>query len=442
MSKFHKRYTREEVIQMLQDFYKDKNINPTIQHMKNPMPSPYTLVKLFGSWENALSAAGISKQKQKETDYTKNELIYYLQKYYREFGKVPTTRDLKKNKYYPSDYPFRSHFGNFKNALIEAGLFDLRKDKNNNIFDRRPYSKDELLYILDWTIEHIGELPTNEVFNSLTFTPSTNSYIKYFGGMNNAFKIIGYSPKFIHKNKTNEQLLNDIISLSKELGRTPSADDIEKSKYCACINTYLDRFGSLYYVYDLCNLSYMMRTRYLDDKQIIQLWYDFKNKKGRIPSQEEVKYEEEHKIHSAIFYRWGNYYNFIKDIGEEINYCKYFKVYLTTKGTRCFSYSEYRITKWLEENEYMFEKEVKYKDVLLNDNTHRRFDWSIEANGQKIYVELFGLNGIEEYDLKSKIKIDDCRKNNINLIALYPNDLKRPLEEVFSFLQEDIKEVV
>lgn len=88
----------------------------------------------------------------------------------------------------------------------------------------------------------------------------------------------------------------------------------------------------------------------------------------------------------------------------------------------------------LEKNSISFEKEVHYKDVIESDNTNRRFDWVLYNNNNTYYVEMFGIIGFEEYEEKRKKKIEDCKRNNVNLIAIYPDDLKRPLNEVFSFL--------
>lgn len=118
------------------------------------------------------------------------------------------------------------------------------------------------------------------------------------------------------------------------------------------------------------------------------------------------------------------------------------KVYFSGKGTKCLSYYELLITEWLEVNKVNFEKEVFYRDVIKNDNSLRRFDWVIYSKSNVYYVELFGLANFQGYAKNMQNKIYDCRINNINLVELYPEDLKRPLNEVFSFLLEDIKEVV
>lgn len=54
--------------------------------------------------------------------YTNEQLIQYLIDYYNEFGKVPTSRGIGKAKGYPGPTVYRLRFNSFNNALEIAGL--------------------------------------------------------------------------------------------------------------------------------------------------------------------------------------------------------------------------------------------------------------------------------------------------------------------------------
>ena len=54
--------------------------------------------------------------------YTKEELKEILISLYEETGKVPTRRELNKDKSLPSDMAYRRHFGSWGNALRLIGL--------------------------------------------------------------------------------------------------------------------------------------------------------------------------------------------------------------------------------------------------------------------------------------------------------------------------------
>ena len=79
-------------------------------------------------------------------------------------------------------------------------------------------------------------------------------------------------------------------------------------------------------------------------------------------------------------------------------------------------------------------KKFFIKNVIPDDNTTRRFDWIINHKNIIYYVEMFGIVGSDKYDKNTENKIKTCQNNNLNFIALYPDDLKKPLNEVFSFL--------
>ena len=93
----------------------------------------------------------------------------------------------------------------------------------------------------------------------------------------------------------------------------------------------------------------------------------------------------------------------------------------TTRGTQtialdghvCLSLGEKTIDDYLYTNHIKHEKEPKYPsgnyraDFLVGD----------------IFIECFGLVGNEDYDKKIVLKQQMCKKYNINLIEIYPQDL-------------------
>lgn len=361
--------------------------------------------------------------------YTDEDLIEYLKKYYQEFGKVPTVRDLKKNKDYPTPETFRIRFGSHKNALIEAGLYHLREDKN--LFDRKEYSKDHIIKLTSNFIKKFNRIPIYADFENNSELPSVNLVYKHFKNLNELIIILGYEP--IYKSsvmKSDEELITDLKKLYIELGRTPTSRDIKECEHTVGVNAYLNRFGSVYEALERADIPYQKRTKFYTDQDIINVWYELKNELKRIPTRIDME-NSDVNIYPPIFWRWGSYYDFLKDINENTNQNK---IYFTNKGTKCLSYYEYRITSWLEDNGIKFEKEIPYRDIIKSDNTYRRFDWVINHNGKIYYLEMFGIIGDEYYEEKTANKIATCKENNIPLIALYPEDLKKPLDEVFSFL--------
>lgn len=424
-------YTDEDLFKVLNDFYKENNKIPSSLDFQNRMPCTSVFTRRFGSWENVLKVAGINK-----IEHIKNELIKYLHKFYKEFGKVPTTRDLKNTNGYPTNYGYTKYFGSYKNALIEAELFELRIDKNKNIFNRNPYSEEELLIKLKYFIENKEKIPTCSDIANDQDMPHTSTYESRFGSLNNALLMLGIDPIYTFVEYDENKLINSLKDLYKELGRTPTSRDINKCDYCPADSTYINRFGSLYNAFDIAEIDYIKRSKFYTDEEIIFKWYEVKGKLDRIPLFQDIKKFSDRGVYDSINWRWGNYTNFLKSINELDGYEKYgIHRYETENGTICFSYYEYEITQWLEGNNINHIKEYPYNKVIPNDNSLRRFDWYINKENIDYFIEMFGITGRDDYNLKANAKINDCKNSNINLISIYPEDFKsKTLDEIFSFL--------
>lgn len=82
-------------------------------------PNPATYINHFGSWNKALVKAGLKPYRP----YTKEELIDILRTYYKEKGKVPKAQVFQfSKKKYPSPTTYIRYFGSWNNALVEAEL--------------------------------------------------------------------------------------------------------------------------------------------------------------------------------------------------------------------------------------------------------------------------------------------------------------------------------
>lgn len=82
-------------------------------------------IRLFGTWNKALSAAGFEPSFRRSAPATKEELINELKALYVELGRVPQNREidtLSKQGRTHSVSAYRRLFGTLSNALKEAGL--------------------------------------------------------------------------------------------------------------------------------------------------------------------------------------------------------------------------------------------------------------------------------------------------------------------------------
>lgn len=425
-------YTDEQLLQYLKDFYIENNRVPTTDDFRKRKPNASTFFLRFGSWKNALKAAGLQKDKYKITGYTDKELIDFLVDYYNKFNKVPRTRDFDNNDY-PDSETYRLRFGSWKNALIKAGLYDLREDKYQ--FGQTEYSADELLSLLNNYIIKNNKIPVQDEFTSKNNLPSISTYTRSFGSYENVLNLLGYEYSRVKLKFSTEELIYNLQKLYKELGRTPSMKDIDNCKWASGSSIYCIRFGNYYKALDAANIPYKITSRLLTNEEIIIYWHNLKDTLKRIPTIKDMK-NSSINIYASIKMRWSSYTDFLISINEKVNYNKYgCKVYLTKNDTKCFSYYEFLITSWLENNNINFVKDYPYKNAIKNDNTERTFDWIVYHNDKTYYIECFGIIGNDKYNENMQNKILDCKNNNINLICIYPDDFKKSIDEIMIFLQ-------
>lgn len=87
-------------------------------------------------------------------------------------------------------------------------------------------------------------------------------------------------------------------------------------------------------------------------------------------------------------------------------------------GHYCDSISELLIDNWLAGNKIKHHRNTSYPD------TGHKADWSINSKNKIVFVEYFGLaKDSQRYDHSIKRKRALCRKHNIKLIEIYPQDL-------------------
>ncbi len=212
--------------------------------------------------------------------YSTEELIECLVKLYKTTGKVPTIRSIDSTKGYPIARTIINEFGSFKNALIEAELFDLIESKH--CFNRKQYSKVELLELLVDYVQKYNRIPTAKNNKKEKYLPSTCTYAKYFGSWNNALYLIGYNP-IDSTAKSNEELINKLKELYINLDRVPTTRDVSNSI------TYLSRFETWYNALDKAGIPHKTYAKQLNNQEIINEWYKIKNRLKKFQPQKTWK---------------------------------------------------------------------------------------------------------------------------------------------------------
>lgn len=160
-----------------------------------------------------------------------------------------------------------------------------------------------------------------------------------------------------------EQLLEDLESAVRKLGRAPLLVEF-KSLGLPAESTYRRYFGSVTKVFELIGIE---RPCYVHGQQ-----------------------------HKLMVYRDKN-------------------------NNFCLSMSEVIISNILIDLGVTFEKEVPYKSFINDDDIGEKIsDWKID---NKI-IEYFGMVDYKDYNNGMNLKIEVCKRHNIPLLALYPDDQK------------------
>ena len=193
-------YSKEELVEILQTFYKDTGIIPSSSffehnYKKYNLPSRKTFTRVFGvdSWKNVLELCGLDTSKiqiygkhDKRVHDDKDFIINLINRYIEENNEVPTMRGL--NNYYGTELKtyVKKYFGSWNNCLKELGL------KLNSISH---YTDEELDDAFISFIDEFDRVPTIQDFNK-TGRPSFWCYQQRFGSWAEACMHYGYKPNY------------------------------------------------------------------------------------------------------------------------------------------------------------------------------------------------------------------------------------------------------
>ena len=136
----------------------------------------------------------------------KEKMIQKLRDFYEENGRTPVYEDFSKGT--PNAKTYGKYFGSWDDALGLAGLLEIKNPK------RQPkmYSDEELLNNLkDYCIKYGSSIPVSNTSEDESYSYCT--YIKRFGSMKNALRLINMSNLWEDKDKYSKRWnKNEIIN--------------------------------------------------------------------------------------------------------------------------------------------------------------------------------------------------------------------------------------
>ena len=183
-SRVWRRYTDEELIDALQRAAGELGRAPTSKDLERTkgLPAPLTYQTRFGSWSNALRAAGFTPGRSR---YTDEELLDDLQRIASELGRTPNSEDLRKREGYANTGTYQARFGSWSEALRQAGF----------TAPLVRYTDDELIDALQHAAELLGRRPTADDLRDLEGLPDPTTYYDHFGTWQNALLAAGLTDR-------------------------------------------------------------------------------------------------------------------------------------------------------------------------------------------------------------------------------------------------------
>jgi hypothetical protein len=291
----------------------------------------------------------------------------------------------------------------------------------------------------------------NDFLNPNNNEIGINMICKIWGNLNNMKKDLGLEivrEDMINKQKTEEEMLNDLKNFINELGRLPRAKEIDKNKNMVNSATYHKYFGSLNMIFE--GFGYKPNKKCislnLTNEEIKQIYYDFivEDMNGTVPSYDFCGNVYKLPAPITVLRRFKCTWNeFVKSLGFEPNSkISHGETCFAKDGTQCLSIGELVIHNYLLDNiNFPFEKEVLYKDIITDEKLRdkcglKRFDWFIEYDNKKYAVEYFGFMGNKEYNIRHDEKIEIIKLANYDqyFIPIYPKDIDN-LDNIFKIFK-------
>ena len=145
--------------------------------------------------------------------YNEQELIKKLNQLSKELGHTPTELDVAINENLPSVSYYCKIFGSFNQALIAAGLKP-NKIINQPRAKKEPkkprtsrFKKDKLIELLKMKADELGRTPTYAEVSLDKRFPSAATYSVMFGTYNQAVEAAGLRPNEYHERNKNQRAL-------------------------------------------------------------------------------------------------------------------------------------------------------------------------------------------------------------------------------------------
>ncbi|MFD0587833.1 homing endonuclease associated repeat-containing protein [Paenibacillus sp. GCM10027627] len=158
---------------------------------------------------------------------------------------------------------------------------------------------------------------------------------------------------------------------------------------------------------------------------LLKFLVEYSKEIGRTPSGDDIRSNPSIPSLSTYVRYFGNYSIACREAGLDINCLRLFgkkSWHYASNGDLCLSKAELSVTEYLISNNIKYTKEYPYNQIVSDEKVKfKRCDWYLDSG---IIIEYFGMPEKPYYKKKMDIKIQVCKDNNIPLIQLLRGDLR------------------
>ncbi|WP_435153267.1 homing endonuclease associated repeat-containing protein [Haladaptatus sp. DFWS20] len=269
----------EQLISDLQTFAEKLGEVPKQTAMNDRGPHSSTLYyNQFGSWNDALRAAGFSTNH--ENGISEDELVLALQELAEELGRPPKFEEMNGHGEY-SAFPYFRQFGSWPEAKEAAGL-DPKTTTSRRI------SREELIDALSELEQELGETPSQKDMCEHG-QYSHRPFYREFDLWNEALKAAGFETN--HENEiAKEKLLQEMQRMVEKFGRAPTMQEMrDEGRYSP--RPYLHAFDSWVGAWNVSGLKYHATrpNNQIDSGELFAALREIADELDKIPSKIEME---------------------------------------------------------------------------------------------------------------------------------------------------------
>lgn len=436
--KYHNTEIKNKLINEANLFYKNNGRSPYLYELKSVENSKNAIAQNWTSYNDFLKHCNLPIFRRTVKLKTKEDGILFLINLRHLLGRNPRITEL--DKYGLNKGWFKKRFGSYKAALYEAKLindedFDEQIKLDNSLEGIKKLFK--ILNRVPGFTEYKEYASNNNLFYPTTLASKcgVSSYVDL------CREVLGESNRILYDK---QELISNLLELKEKLDRVPMGKDLVENGYpsISVYKTFFNKRYFNDIIRDLGWEPYGQDSYYKSDDEMLDDYLSLYQKLDRVPLRDDID-DEDNICHSATYInRFGSLGNVCELL--DLNYNELVIDSKMGSGTTCFdkngdfcrSIAEMKITNMLIDLDIYFIKEFPYNKITKKKD-RRRFDWYLPD--YDVYIEYFGLYDrsrkesncrIGEYARKADKKVNDCQKLGKTLIHLYPRDYKKQFKRL------------